>query len=101
ETTNEVSMSHRYSPAVLSLSQQHGIHLDDVTGTGIGGRITRKDIQKYIQHRKSSVTEGTTQTEERTSKPVVQPQATQNYEEGYELTGVRKAIADKMVLSTT
>src|SRR5699024_5779062 len=29
ETTNEVSMSHRYSPAVLSLSQQHGIHLDD------------------------------------------------------------------------
>lgn len=101
ETTNEVSMSHRYSPAVLSLSQQHGIHLDDVTGTGIGGRITRKDIQKYIQNRKSSVTEGTTQTEERTSKPVVQPQATQNYEEGYELTGVRKAIADKMVLSTT
>jgi len=101
ETTNEVSLSHRYSPAVLSLSQQHGIHLDDVTGTGIGGRITRKDIQKYIQHRKSSVTEGTTQTEERTSKPVVQPQATQNYEEGYELTGVRKAIADKMVLSTT
>ena len=101
ETTNEVSMSHRYSPAVLSLSQQHGIHLDDVTGTGIGGRITRKDIQKYIQHRKSSVTEGTTQTGERTSKPVVQPQATQNYEEGYELTGVRKAIADKMVLSTT
>lgn len=101
ETTNKVSMSHRYSPAVLSLSQQHGIHLDDVTGTGIGGRITRKDIQKYIQNRKSSVTEGTTQTEERTSKPVVQPQATQNYEEGYELTGVRKAIADKMVLSTT
>lgn len=101
ETTNEVSMSHRYSPAVLSLSQQHGIHLDDVTGTGIGGRITRKDIQKYIQHRKSSVTERTTQTEERTSKTVVQPQATQNYEEGYELTGVRKAIADKMVLSTT
>lgn len=101
ETTNEVSMIHRYSPAVLSLSQQHGVNLGDVTGTGIGGRITRKDIQKYIQHRKSSVTDNTMQTEGRTNKSVVQPEVTQNYEEGYELTGVRKAIADKMVLSTT
>jgi len=101
ETTNEVSMIHRYSPAVLSLSQQHGVNLGDVTGTGIGGRITRKDIQNYIQHRKSSVTDNTMQTEGRTNKSVVQPEVTQNYEEGYELTGVRKAIADKMVLSTT
>src|SRR5690625_1665371 len=73
ETTNEVSMIHRYSPAVLSLSQQHGVNLGDVTGTGIGGRITRKDIQNYIQHRKSSVTDNTMQTEGRTNKSVVQP----------------------------
>lgn len=101
ETTEEGSMSHRYSPAVLSLSQKHGVHLDDVTGTGIGGRITRKDIQKYIQNRKSTIAEDTTQTEKRASKSVVQPPSTDPYNEGYELTGVRKAIADKMVLSTT
>ncbi|OMP67727.1 dihydrolipoamide acetyltransferase family protein [Domibacillus epiphyticus] len=45
-----VSTDHRarYSPAVLKLSQQNGIDLSNVKGTGKGGRITRKDIQALI-----------------------------------------------------
>src|SRR5690625_3705611 len=43
------SMKHRYSPAVLKLSQEHNINLHDVVGTGRGGRITRKDIEQFIQ----------------------------------------------------
>ncbi|MEC1155409.1 dihydrolipoamide acetyltransferase family protein [Cytobacillus horneckiae] len=39
----------RYSPAVLKLSQEHGIDLNQVTGTGAGGRITRKDLNKIIE----------------------------------------------------
>ncbi|MCM3704601.1 MULTISPECIES: dihydrolipoamide acetyltransferase family protein [Cytobacillus] len=39
----------RYSPAVLRLSQEHGIDLNQVTGTGGGGRITRKDLMKIIE----------------------------------------------------
>lgn len=39
----------RYSPAVLKLSQEHGIDLNQVTGTGGGGRITRKDLIKIIE----------------------------------------------------
>ncbi|KAB2338449.1 2-oxo acid dehydrogenase subunit E2 [Cytobacillus depressus] len=39
----------RYSPAVLKLSQEHGIDLTQVTGTGAGGRITRKDLTKIIE----------------------------------------------------
>ncbi|UED77950.1 2-oxo acid dehydrogenase subunit E2 [Brevibacillus sp. DP1.3A] len=38
----------RYSPAVVMLSQQHGIELSRVVGTGAGGRITRKDVQAII-----------------------------------------------------
>ncbi|MEH7106023.1 dihydrolipoamide acetyltransferase family protein [Bacillus velezensis] len=38
----------RYSPAVLRLAGEHGIQLEKVEGTGAGGRITRKDIQKII-----------------------------------------------------
>lgn len=34
----------RYSPVVLRLSQEKGIDLTQVTGTGKGGRITRKDV---------------------------------------------------------
>ncbi|CEG27778.1 dihydrolipoamide acetyltransferase family protein [Bacillus sp. B-jedd] len=39
----------RYSPAVLKLSQEHGIDLSKVSGTGAGGRITRKDLLKLIE----------------------------------------------------
>src|SRR5579875_2799132 len=39
----------RYSPAVLKLSQEHGIDLSQVSGTGAAGRITRKDLLKLIE----------------------------------------------------
>ncbi|GLC88784.1 dihydrolipoamide acetyltransferase family protein [Lysinibacillus piscis] len=39
----------RYSPAVLRLAQEHDIALELVTGTGEGGRITRKDIVTLIE----------------------------------------------------
>jgi len=38
----------RYSPAVLRLAQEHGIDLSRVQGTGLGGRVTRKDVQAII-----------------------------------------------------
>lgn len=44
------SMKKRYSPAVLRLSQENNIDLEEIEGTGRGGRITRKDIEKRISH---------------------------------------------------
>lgn len=38
----------RYSPVVLKLAQQHEIDLSRLTGTGLGGRITRKDVEAHI-----------------------------------------------------
>lgn len=43
------SMRGRYSPAVQSLAAEHGLNLEDVPGTGMNGRITRKDVLRYIQ----------------------------------------------------
>lgn len=43
------SQRHRYSPAVQTLAAQHGIDLRQITGTGLGGRITRKDVLAYIE----------------------------------------------------
>ncbi|AZU63252.1 dihydrolipoamide acetyltransferase family protein [Neobacillus mesonae] len=48
-TAAEQGSKARYSPAVLKLSQEHGIDLTQVSGTGAGGRITRKDILKLIE----------------------------------------------------
>jgi len=38
----------RYSPAVMRLAQERGIDLRLVKGTGLGGRITRKDVEAFI-----------------------------------------------------
>src|SRR5699024_3263698 len=38
----------RYSPAVLKMAHEHNIDLNQVSGTGRGGRITRKDIEAII-----------------------------------------------------
>src|SRR5690625_3129266 len=43
------SMKKRYSPAVLRMAQDNDIDLNQVNGTGRGGRITRKDIEKIIE----------------------------------------------------
>lgn len=37
-------MRHRHSPAVQKLADEHSIDLSRVQGTGMGGRITRKDV---------------------------------------------------------
>jgi pyruvate/2-oxoglutarate dehydrogenase complex dihydrolipoamide acyltransferase (E2) component len=39
------------SPVVAKLAAEHGIDLSQVKGTGKGGRVTKKDIQRYIEER--------------------------------------------------
>ncbi|WP_426453443.1 dihydrolipoamide acetyltransferase family protein [Paenibacillus sp. S-38] len=46
--SSDVGMRSRYSPAVLKLAAEHGIALDSLSGSGLGGRITRKDVEAYI-----------------------------------------------------
>ncbi|MBC8079411.1 MAG: E3 binding domain-containing protein, partial [Gorillibacterium sp.] len=43
-------MHGRYSPAVLKLAAERGVALAAVPGTGLGGRITRKDVLAYAEH---------------------------------------------------
>ena len=39
----------RYSPAVQRLADEHDIDVEKVEGTGINGRVTRKDVLAYIE----------------------------------------------------
>ncbi|MBW4081776.1 dihydrolipoamide acetyltransferase family protein [Paenibacillus sp. S150] len=43
-------MRSRYSPAVQTLAAEHGIDLTAVPGTGLGGRITRKDVLAFLEN---------------------------------------------------
>ncbi|MEK4189686.1 dihydrolipoamide acetyltransferase family protein [Paenibacillus sp. FSL L8-0494] len=42
-------MRARYSPAVQTLAAEHNIDLTLVAGTGMGGRITRKDVLTFLE----------------------------------------------------
>ncbi|NQX44940.1 2-oxo acid dehydrogenase subunit E2 [Paenibacillus tritici] len=48
-------MRSRYSPAVQTLAAEHGISLAAVPGTGLGGRITRKDVLTFLASGASAV----------------------------------------------
>ncbi len=37
-----------YSPAVMRLAREHAIDLSQVPGTGIGGRVTRRDVERFV-----------------------------------------------------
>jgi 2-oxoglutarate dehydrogenase E2 component (dihydrolipoamide succinyltransferase) len=43
------------SPIVARLAQEHNLDLSQVTGTGDGGRITKKDVLAYVDQRKETL----------------------------------------------
>lgn len=95
-THKDHSMKSRYSPAVLKLSQENEIDLSQVKGTGRGGRITRKDLEKLIATgNKPRLEKREIQTnQEQTTYP-----DTKNGDHEVPVTGVRKVIAENMVRS--
>ena len=44
----------RSSPLVRKIARDHGIRLSEVSGTGLGGRITKQDILSFIERQSSS-----------------------------------------------
>ncbi|MEG7380936.1 dihydrolipoamide acetyltransferase family protein [Bacillus subtilis] len=99
----------RYSPAVLRLAGEHGIDLDQVTGSGAGGRITRKDIQRIIETGgvQKRPEEPTTAAPAAESAPKTEPKDEISYlasasgDKEILVTAVRKAIASNMKRSKT
>ncbi|WP_404409568.1 dihydrolipoamide acetyltransferase family protein [Jeotgalibacillus malaysiensis] len=98
----------RYSPAVMKMSQEHGIDLSLVEGSGKEGRITRKDLQKIIDSGEMPTAKDQVQESapvatkaEPATKPSAPAQSIQSAPGDIEIpvTGVRKAIASNMLKS--
>ncbi|HET7058266.1 MAG TPA: dihydrolipoamide acetyltransferase family protein, partial [Nitrospiraceae bacterium] len=82
-----------YSPAVKQLAKKHGIDLSQITGSGSGGRITKKDVLDYITQHED--------TRKAATGPVAktEPVAAAQDEQVLPLTAMRKMIAERMVKS--
>lgn len=39
----------RYSPVVIRMAEDHGIDLSHVPGSGLGGRISKRDVERYLE----------------------------------------------------
>jgi 2-oxoglutarate dehydrogenase E2 component (dihydrolipoamide succinyltransferase) len=83
------------SPVVAKIAAEHGVSLSQVQGTGLGGRITKKDVLSYVESEKSKM-------ESQSSQPAnLQPLDIKPIE-GDQLikhTVIRKQIAEHMLIS--
>ena len=80
----------RYSPVVSRLAQEHKVDLAQISGTGLGGRITKRDVLTYIEQREEGAVAG---------PPPAPPEAPGRDEEAVPLTPVRRTIAAHMARS--
>jgi 2-oxoisovalerate dehydrogenase E2 component (dihydrolipoyl transacylase) len=115
-------MSHRYSPAVRRLADDHELDLRQVSGSGMGGRITRKDVLDYLERgpqRSASTPAASVSASadaEAPAAPVqriqvseppkmprieIEPSTTGGREYFIDVTPIRKTIANRMHQSST
>lgn len=84
-----------YSPVVLNIARTEGIssaELDQIPGSGISGRVTKKDVQKYLESR------GTTApTQATAATPSIPASAGSDGIEVIAMDHIRKKIAEHMV----
>ncbi len=87
-----------YSPLVLNIARKENVsmaELENVPGSGAGGRVTKKDILKYIEDKKAG------KVEERPAPEPAAPQVEVS-RDGVDVVAMdtmRKKIADHMVQS--
>ncbi|HSP08106.1 MAG TPA: dihydrolipoamide acetyltransferase family protein [Candidatus Dormibacteraeota bacterium] len=81
--------AHRYSPAVQIVASELKVDLSRVTGTGLGGRVTKKDVQELAAR-----------TQQAAPGPAPSPAAKPGEgDQVVQLTRVRRLIAENMTRS--
>ncbi len=85
------SGEHRYSPAVQMQATELGVDLSNVRGTGIGGRVTKKDVEQFAAAAKAAPP----------PSPAPAAAAPSEGDQVVQLTRVRRLIAENMVRSKT
>lgn len=85
----------KLSPVVRKLASENNINLENVTGSGKDGRITRQDIEKIISSDQKDVS-----TENISDKPLKEiKQEVVPEESSNNISRLRKRIAENMIMS--
>jgi 2-oxoisovalerate dehydrogenase E2 component (dihydrolipoyl transacylase) len=94
----------RSSPVVRRLAEEHGVEIAEIPGTGTGGRVTRKDIEGYIEEqeeREEYAAPGLQEERGAFAEPEPEIERVPVYEGDRveDLSGIRRAIANRMSAS--
>jgi 2-oxoglutarate dehydrogenase E2 component (dihydrolipoamide succinyltransferase) len=97
----EADRSGFISPVVRRIADKHDVDLDRVEGTGIGGRIRKKDVLAYVESQAGNGHAAETAPVLHTESPYrsEQPVSTPSTERRVPMTPMRLAIAKHMVES--
>src|SRR6266481_4920097 len=93
----------RSSPLVRKIAREHGVNLSKISGTGLGGRITKQDIMAFIERAPSAPAAPSTQAPQPAaasapSRPA-SPAPAAYPGDLVPLTNMRKIIAQRMIES--
>lgn len=89
-----------YTPVVLRMAEEHGIDLENIKGTGMEGRITKKDVESYLKAMKEAPAPA--DAEKPALAPVIEAKPEVNLdgaEEVIPMNNVRKRTAEHMIRS--
>ncbi|MFZ0774613.1 MAG: 2-oxoglutarate dehydrogenase, E2 component, dihydrolipoamide succinyltransferase [Candidatus Sulfotelmatobacter sp.] len=96
----------RSSPLVRKIAREHGVNLSRISGTGLGGRITKQDILSFIEAQSSAPAAAAAASSAATpapsapaSRPAAPPTAAAYPGDLVPLTNMRKIIAQRMIES--
>ena len=95
------------SPLVRKLATEHGVDLSEVSGTGTGGRITKKDVLGFVESREAAAPAAAAAAPAATAPaaaaapatapaPAQQPAGIAGGEELLPVSHIRRAIAQHM-----
>lgn len=84
------------SPAVRRLLQEHDLNPDDIKGTGVGGRLTREDIESYLADQKAKTAAPGQAKSESEAAPSM-PSAAGRSEKRVPMTRLRKTVANRLL----
>jgi 2-oxoglutarate dehydrogenase E2 component (dihydrolipoamide succinyltransferase) len=95
----------RSSPLVRKIAREHGVSLSQISGSGLGGRITKQDIMAFIENQSSAQPAATQSTP--VPAPTSQPAAARPATPApapypgdlVPMTNMRKIIAQRMIES--
>jgi 2-oxoisovalerate dehydrogenase E2 component (dihydrolipoyl transacylase) len=91
EGRGEGEAEHRYSPGVQMAASELKVDLTKIVGTGLGGRVTKKDVQAFAAKSKAAPAP--------TAPAPAPAPATAQGDEVVQLTRVRRLIAENMTRS--